>query len=190
MLCGTYNVVEHYEKRIKILHSCPFEGWPNRAWPIQPISRYLPKRVGWPCPVRSALKRTPVQDFNSFSISIYYIISTTFQKLRDLFYSLIILDFCTVCLVWENSTVLEIFLQDFVGNALDLINSTKLEIFWQDFCRKSPCFGKFWCLDQEAFDSVEPLHIFFTNLRYLESLKVKHRSGKISIDYYMKVDLG
>ena len=79
----TYNVP--YGKRIKILHGCPFEGWPNRAWPIQPISRFLPKRVGWPCPVRSALKRTPVQDFNSFSIR--YIISTTYQKIGDLFCS-------------------------------------------------------------------------------------------------------
>ena len=37
------NVVEHYEKRIKILHGCPFEGWPNRARPSKP---FLPKRVG------------------------------------------------------------------------------------------------------------------------------------------------
>ena len=26
------NAVEHYGKRIKILHGCRFEGWPNRAW--------------------------------------------------------------------------------------------------------------------------------------------------------------
>jgi hypothetical protein len=35
----------------------------------------------WPCPFRLALKRTPVQDFNSFSI----IINTTYQKIGDLF---------------------------------------------------------------------------------------------------------
>ena len=35
---------------------------------------HQPKRVGWPCPVRSALKRTPVQDFNFFSIIFYCII--------------------------------------------------------------------------------------------------------------------
>ena len=61
------------------------EGCTNRAWPIQPISRFLPKRVGWPCPVRSALKRKPVQYFNSFSIMFYYIFSTTYQKIGDLF---------------------------------------------------------------------------------------------------------
>ena len=27
----------NYGKRIKITHGCLFEGWPNRAWPIQPI---------------------------------------------------------------------------------------------------------------------------------------------------------
>ena len=96
-MCGTYNVVEYYGKRIKILHGCPFEGWPNRAWSIQPISQFLTKRVGWPCPVRSALKKTPVQGFNSFSIMLYYIISTTYQKIGDLFYPVIFLDFCTVC---------------------------------------------------------------------------------------------
>ena len=84
----TNHLIELYEKRIKILHGLPFEGWPNMAWPIQPISQFLPKRVGWPCPVRSALKRTPVQDFNSFSI----IISTTYQKIGDLFCPGIFLD--------------------------------------------------------------------------------------------------
>ena len=102
--CGfhhrSYNLVEHYGKRIKILHGCPFEGWPNRAWPIQPISWFLPKRVGWPCPVRSALERTPVQDFNS-SIMLYYIIITTYQKTGDLFCSLIFLDFRSVRTVYQ-----------------------------------------------------------------------------------------
>ena len=41
--------------------------------------------LNWPCPVRSALKRTHVQDFNSFSIMFYYIISTTCLKIGDLF---------------------------------------------------------------------------------------------------------
>ena len=87
----TYNSVDHYGKRIKIHHGCPFEGWSNR-----PISRFLPKRVGWPCPVRSVLKRTPMQDLNYFSVMFYYIIRTTYQKIGDLFWSLIFLDFRTV----------------------------------------------------------------------------------------------
>ena len=62
----------------------------------QPISA---KKGGMAVPIRSALKRTPVRDFNSFSIKVYYIlISTTYQKNGDLFYSLLFLDFRTVCL--------------------------------------------------------------------------------------------
>ena len=33
LICWANNVVEHYGKRIEILHGCPFEGWPSRAWP-------------------------------------------------------------------------------------------------------------------------------------------------------------
>ena len=53
------DAVKYYGKR-KILQGCSYEGWLNRAWLIQTISWYLPRRVGWPCPVRFALKRTPV----------------------------------------------------------------------------------------------------------------------------------
>ena len=53
--------------------------------------------LNWPCPVRSALKRTPVQDFNSFSIMFYYIISTTYQKIGDLFCPIHISGLRTVC---------------------------------------------------------------------------------------------
>ena len=45
--------------------------------------------MGWPCPFRSALKRTSVQDFNSFSIMFYYIFSTKWETYFDLLY------FCT-----------------------------------------------------------------------------------------------
>ena len=79
---------------IKILHGCPFEGWPNRTQPSKP---FLPKRVGWPCPVSSAFKRTPLQDSNFFSIMFYYINSTTNQKIGDLYCLVIFLDFRTVC---------------------------------------------------------------------------------------------
>ena len=51
---GTYNLVEHNRKRIKILHGCHFEGWPlNSA--NKPISA---KKGGM----------------------VYYIIITTYQK--------------------------------------------------------------------------------------------------------------
>ena len=67
----------------------------------------MPKRVG--CPVRSALKRTPVQDFNSFSILFYFVISISSQKIGDLFFPVIFLDFCTFA-VWPSQdweTVIE-----------------------------------------------------------------------------------
>ena len=41
--------------------------------------------LNWLCPVRSALKRTSVQDFNSFSIMFYCIISITYKEVGDLF---------------------------------------------------------------------------------------------------------
>ena len=64
---------------------------------LNPAFLQRQKGLEWPCPVRSALKMTPVQDFNSFSITFYYIISTIYQKIGDLFCSFIFLDFCTVC---------------------------------------------------------------------------------------------
>ena len=49
------------------------------------LCQFLPKRVGWLCPLRSAFNRTPVQNFNSFSIMFYYIIITTYQTIGHLF---------------------------------------------------------------------------------------------------------
>ena len=71
-------------------------GSANRAWPSHPFWQKLADWLNWPCPVRSALKRTPVQDFDSFSIMFYYIISTTYQKIGDLFCPLVFLDFRTM----------------------------------------------------------------------------------------------
>ena len=42
----------------------------------------------------SALKRTSMQDFNYFSIMFYYIISTTYQKIGDLFWTVHIFGQC------------------------------------------------------------------------------------------------
>ena len=52
---------------------------------IPPFWQKLADWLNWLCPVRSALKRTPVQDFNYFSITFYCIISITYQKIGDLF---------------------------------------------------------------------------------------------------------
>lgn len=49
------------------------------------ITPFLADGLGWPCPVRSALKRTPMQDFYHFPMIFYYISSTTYQKIGDLF---------------------------------------------------------------------------------------------------------
>ena len=67
------------------------------------FSQFPPKRGGWLCPVRSALNKTPVQDFNSFSIMFYYIFNTTYQKIGDLFCPYIFLDFRTVCLGYSTT---------------------------------------------------------------------------------------
>ena len=55
------------------------------------LQAYLPKRVGWPFHVRSALKRIPVQDFNAF-----FMMFTAYQKIGNLFCPVILLDFHTV----------------------------------------------------------------------------------------------
>ena len=96
------NVVEHYRKRIKILHGCPFEGWPNQQGTA--IPPFLADGLGWLCPVKSALKRTLMQDLNSFSIMIYYIISTPYQKIGDLF--------CPVHISWLSHSVDTSYLTD------------------------------------------------------------------------------
>ena len=59
----------------------------------------MPKRVGWPCPVRSALKRTSEPDFNSISITFYYykLLAPHIKKLETYFALFIFLDFRTVC---------------------------------------------------------------------------------------------
>ena len=53
--------------------------------PTIAIPPFLAEGLGWLCPVMSALKRTPGEDFNHFSIMFCYIISTTYQKIGDLF---------------------------------------------------------------------------------------------------------
>ena len=79
------NVVEHYGKIIEILYGHPFEGWLNRARPSHPFWQKSTDWLNWLCPIRSVLKGTPVQNFNSFSIMFYYVIRTTYQKIGDLF---------------------------------------------------------------------------------------------------------
>ena len=54
LICGANNVVEHYGERFKILHVCPFEGWPNKQGTAMPP--FSADGLRWPCPVRSALK--------------------------------------------------------------------------------------------------------------------------------------
>ena len=156
-ICGAYNAAEHYGKRIKLLWGCPFEGWLNRTWPIQPISQFLPKSVGWPCPVRSALKRTPLQDFNYFSIVLYYIISTTYQKIGDLFCPVIFLDFRTV---WPTFSVTVLWFidscyQDFnidvgkgLSNYTNILTAEALKYIYkrQESAKNEPFF-LYWAPD-------------------------------------------
>jgi hypothetical protein len=60
------------EKGIEILHGCPLRAdLTGHGHP----TLFCQKLADWPnwLSVRSALKRTPMQDFNSFSIIFYYI---------------------------------------------------------------------------------------------------------------------
>ena len=91
--------MEQYGKIIKILHWRPFEGWPNtanRARPSKPICQ-----KGWDgcAQLGQPWKGHLCRIFNYFSIMFYYIISTTYQKIGDLFCPVICLDFRTVCTV-------------------------------------------------------------------------------------------
>ena len=65
-----------YCTQYSLIPPCLAEGL---EWPV--------KRMAMHCTVRSALKRSPVQDVNSFSILFCQIISTTYQKIGDLFYT-------------------------------------------------------------------------------------------------------
>ena len=82
---------------------CPFtfsQYYRGRRYVLRhpnPFWQKLADLLNWPCPFRSAIKRTHMQDFNSFSIMFYYIISTTFKKLETYFALFIYLDFRTVC---------------------------------------------------------------------------------------------
>ena len=79
LICGAKHAVEHYGKRIKIVYRCPFEG----ARPSKPICQ-----KGWDGR-DLPFKRTPVQDFNFFSIMFYYIISTTHIKKLETYFDLL-----------------------------------------------------------------------------------------------------
>ena len=94
LICDINDIVEHYGKRIKNLYG----------------QLIYAKKDGMAVPCRSALKRTPMQDFNSFSIMFCYIFRTKYQKIRDLFCPVIFLDFCIVwncnadfCWPWARS---------------------------------------------------------------------------------------
>ena len=54
LICCANNVVQHYRKRIEILHGHPFEGWPNRARPSHPFWQKSTDWLNWLCPIRSA----------------------------------------------------------------------------------------------------------------------------------------
>ena len=71
LICGANNVVQHYRKRIEILHGHPFVCWPNRSCPSHLFWQKLADWLKWPWSVRSAFKRTHMQDFNCFSIMFY-----------------------------------------------------------------------------------------------------------------------
>ena len=96
-------------------------------------------------------------------------------------------------------TELEIIWQDFVGKALVLVNPTELKIVYQDFVGK--ILEPVCCKKQQK---KVPDQLLVCGIGHLwrtwmirnkfeiswKSLKVKYRSGEISIDHYMNLDLG
>ena len=72
----------------------------TRSQPSHPFRQKSTDWLNWPCPVRSALKRTPVQDFDSFSIKCSTtLLAPHIKKLETYFALFICLDFRTVCTI-------------------------------------------------------------------------------------------
>ena len=119
----------------------------NRAWPSQPFWQKLADWLNWPCLVKSALKRTPVEDFNSFSIVLYYINSTTYQKIGDLFFPFIFLDFRTMWLTYIYLRYLFtiIYLYNYLSIIINFCNISssivwdiKHKFAWDEFYKSKP----------------------------------------------------
>ena len=85
LICGTYDIVEHYWKRIKILHRWPFESWPTL---MQLMLVYHSRKPvfsnGHPCRI------------SIFPIMFCYIFSNTYHKVEDIVCPFIFLEFHTV----------------------------------------------------------------------------------------------
>ena len=77
ILCGANNVVEHYGNIIEILHRCPFEGWPNKAWQSHPFLAEIVwlAELAMPCYV-SPLKDTR----GGFALFIFLDFRTVWER--------------------------------------------------------------------------------------------------------------
>ena len=89
--------------------------------------------LNWPCPVRSALKRTPVQDFNSSSCSTTWL-EPHIKKLETyiaLFIFLVICRMCSAqwCKAKKNQNLPEVWCSQL--------------LFWVDLCTMPIWFHKF-----------------------------------------------
>ena len=82
LICSANNVTDHYGKTIEVLHRHPFEGWPDMARPshsfwqigLDGCALLCQPSKGHPCRVLILLP-----------IMFYCIISTTYQKIGNLF---------------------------------------------------------------------------------------------------------
>ena len=72
------------------------------------FSRFLPKRVGWLCPVRSALEWTPMQEFNHFNARSLWspLLAPLIKKLETYFALLYFWTFAVVQPMYSKSGVL------------------------------------------------------------------------------------
>ena len=92
------------QKKSHISKSCTKFGLPYEDGPMAATMRTNLSKLR---PTNIFHTRTPVQDFNSFSIMFYTTLlsSTIYQKIGDIFYSLIFMEFRTV---WIHHIVITI----------------------------------------------------------------------------------
>ena len=115
---GANNAVEHYGKRIKIQHGCPFEGWLNKARP------FWQKGLGWPCPVRSVLNISKGHLLRILSLFPYCsikLLALHVKKIGDLFWPVHISRLSHSVLTWLPTSWVPEFDQFYDRNKTDLL---------------------------------------------------------------------
>ena len=94
-------------------------------------SQFRPKKVGWPCPVSSVLKRTPVQDFYFFIM--FYHKSKNWRPILPCYISVL-----QHSMIQEFFAILSAFLVHFTYKICRQIQKIE-DLFWQLIFLRFPC---------------------------------------------------